>query len=117
MKMEALADRTKQFALDIVQLEPSLHHSDAARVLASRLLRSGTKVAARIRHASRSRSEHQFLSRLVAVEQALDETMLWLELMDESRMAPAEALAPLREESQQLLTITVNSIRSAKRRT
>ena len=117
MRMEGLRDRTKQLALRIIRMFTSLPKTPEAQVLGKQVLRSGTSVAANFREASRARSEAEFVSKLDVVEQELDETMLWLELLAETQIVKPELLQPLPNEAEELLKITVASIRVTKDRT
>ena len=114
--MEGLRDRTKQFALRVVRLYTSLPKDGAAQVMDKQVLRSGTSVSANFREASRARSDAEFISKLGIVEQELDETTLWFELLVESDIVPQGKLAPLREEAEELLKIIVTSIKNTKAR-
>ena len=86
MKNHALRDRTKQFALRIIRLFGALPKTTEAQVIGKQLLRAGTSVAANYREASRARSDAELRSKLRIVEQELDETLLWMELLTESSM-------------------------------
>ncbi len=86
-----------------------------AQVLGKQALRSGTSVAANFREASRARSDAEFLSKLGIVEQELDETLLWLELLTDSGTVTKEKMSALRDEAEELLKIVVASIRTKKR--
>lgn len=114
MRMEGLRDRTKQFALRVIRLYTKLPKSTEAQVLAKQVLRSGTSVAANFREASRARSDAEFISKMGLVEQELDETMLWLELLTESGIVKTELLAPFHSEAEELLKITIAAIRTTK---
>ncbi|MGI8982384.1 MAG: four helix bundle protein [Pirellulaceae bacterium] len=114
MRMEGLRERTKQFALRVVRLYTSLPVTTLAQTLGKQVLRSGTSVAANFREASRARSSAEFISKLGIVEQELDETALWLELLEESGVFPKEKLAALRSEADELIRIVVASIRRSK---
>ncbi len=116
MKMQGLRDRTKKFALRTVRMFSSLPKRTEAQVLGKQALRSGTSVAANLREASRARSDAEFVSKLGIVEQELDETLLWLELLVEAEIVPEKKLAALHQEADELLKIIVASIRTAKRR-
>ncbi|MSR59409.1 MAG: four helix bundle protein [Planctomycetaceae bacterium] len=102
MRMEPLRDRTKHFALRIIRLFGSLPNKPLAQVLGKQILRSGTSVAANFREASRARSNAEFIAKLGIVEQELDETALWLELLVESGMLSSARLSPLQQESDEL---------------
>jgi four helix bundle protein len=114
--MEGLRDRTKQFALRIVKLYGKLPKSNEAQVLGKQILRSGTSVAANFREASPARTNAEFISKMGIVEQELDETMLWMELLIESWIVKAELLEPLHDEAEELIKITIAAIRTTKRR-
>lgn len=78
--------RTRRFALDV-----SLPRSMEAQVLGKQLIRSGTSVGAHIREGKRSRSGAEMISKFEVALQELDETLYWLELLDESGISRAEA--------------------------
>lgn len=117
MRGAELRERTKRFALRTVRMYVSLPKSTAAQVLGKQALRAGTSVAANFREASRARSNAEFIAKLGIVEQELDETMLWLELLVESDLVPQSKMAALHQEAEELLKIIIASIRTAKRRT
>lgn len=48
------------------------------------------------------------------VEQELDESMLWIELLADSGIIRKELLDPLHTEAEELLKITVTAIRKTK---
>jgi four helix bundle protein len=111
-----LRDRTKHFALQIIRLYGALPKTTEAQVIGKQLLRSGTSVAANYREASRARSDAELISKLSIVEQELDESVLWIELIVESGIMPEITLAELRGESEELLRMTVASIKTLKAR-
>lgn len=114
VRMEGLRDRTKQFALRVIRLFGSLPKEVASQVIGKQILRSGTSVAANFREASRARSDAEFAAKLGIVEQELDETMLWLELLVESHMVPEHRLQDLHDEAEELLKIVVTSIKKTR---
>jgi four helix bundle protein len=111
-----LRDRTKKFALRVIRLFTALPKNDEARVLGKQLLRSATSVAANYREACRGRSDAELLSKLGIVEQELDESLLWMELLVESGIIPPARLDELRKEGDELLSMTVASIKTLKSR-
>lgn len=95
-------------------MRSSLPNSDVGRVIGNQVLRSGTSVAANFREASRARSDAEFIAKLGIVEQELDETALWLELLVESETVRQEKLDSLQGEADELIRIIVSSIKTAK---
>jgi four helix bundle protein len=111
-----LRDRTKHFALRIIRLFGALPKTVEAQVIGKQILRSGTSVAANYREACRARTDSELISKLTIVEQELDETELWLELIAESGIMPEARLLELRSECEELLRMTVASIKTLKTR-
>ena len=114
MRMVGLRDRTKAFALRVIRLYESLPKTTAAQIMGKQVLRSGTSVAANFREASRARSDAEFISKLGIVEQELDETALWLELLAESDIVVAQRLRELQQETDELLKIIVTAVKRTK---
>ncbi|MEN1680483.1 MAG: four helix bundle protein [Planctomycetota bacterium] len=111
-----LRERTKQFALRVIRVFQALPKTGEAQVIGKQLLRSGTSVAANYREATRGRSPAEVRSKLGIVEQELDESLLWLELLVESGVLAAEKLEPLMQETDELIRIIVTSITRLKNR-
>lgn len=97
-----------------IDVYDALPNSTKAQVLGRQLIRSGTSVAANFREASRARSNAEFAAKLGIVEQELDETQLWLELVSETGLLPAERLESLIGECDELLSIVVTAIKSSR---
>lgn len=111
-----LRGRTKQFALRIIRLFSALPKTEEARVLGRQLLRSGTSVAANYREASRGRTDAELVAKLGIVEQELDESLLWMELIVESHIMSESRVVELRSECEELLRMTVAAIKTLKSR-
>lgn len=114
MRMEGLRDRTKQFALRVIRVYCALPKTTEAQALGKQMLRSGTSTAANFRETSRARSDAEFISKLGIVEQEMDETLLWFELLVESNILTHDRLEPLMKEADELLRIIVTAIKSTK---
>ena len=110
-----LKRRTKAFALRILKLVDALPKTTAGRALASQIVRSGTSVAANYRAACRARSTADFIAKMGIVEEESDETLFWLELLEESELVSATKLAVIKQEANELIAITIASIKTARR--
>jgi four helix bundle protein len=110
-----LKKRTKAFALRILKLVDVLRKTTAGRALASQIVRSGTSVAANYRAACRARSTADFIAKMGIVEEEGDETLFWLELLEESELVSATKLAAIKQEGNELIAITIASIKTARR--
>lgn len=109
-----LKDRTKQFALRVIRLYRALPRNEEARVIGKQLLRSGTSIGANYRAACRGRSKAEFVAELGIVLEEADETVFWLELLQESDIMNVQSLAPLVQEARELTAIFVASVCTAK---
>jgi four helix bundle protein len=109
-----LQDRTKKFALRIIQAFSRLPKTEEARVLGRQFLRSGTSVAANYRAACRARSVADFISKISVVVEEADETLFWLELVVEAKLVPVTAVESLITECGELLRIFSASLATAK---
>lgn len=110
-----LKKRTKAFALRILKLVDVLPKTTAGRALPSQIVRSGTSVAANYRAACRAKSIADFIAKMAIVEEEADDTSFWLELLQESELISAAKLAEIKKEADELIAITVASIKTARR--
>lgn len=111
-----LRDRTNAYASRIVRLYQYLQQhyrfDDAAIIMGKQLLRSGTSVAANHREAKHTRSKADRIAKFNIILQELEESSLWLELLDEHQMANAEGLRQLLNETNELIGIFVTSLKT-----
>jgi four helix bundle protein len=114
--MVDLQARTKAFALRIIRLYTELPATNVAQVIARQVLRSGTSVGTHYRGAKRARSTAEFVSKMEAGLQELEETGYWLELLTEAGIVPVSRLAELHAETNELTAIFVTCVKNAKRR-
>lgn len=110
-----LKDRTKQFALRIINLVESLPHGLAAQIVGKQLIRCGTAVAANYRAACRARSQAEFIAKLGIVIEEADEACFWLEIIMAKNMLKATLVKPLLQESNEITAIMVASVNSTKK--
>ncbi|PYL08302.1 MAG: four helix bundle protein [Verrucomicrobia bacterium] len=113
MTPEELKVRTKQFALRVLKLVAALPKTIEGRAIANQLVRCGTSVAANYRAACRARSRAEFVAKMGVVLEEADETQLWLELINESKLLPLRRVEPLLSEASELVAIFVTSRKSA----
>jgi four helix bundle protein len=111
---QRLRDRTKAFAVRIVNLYRSLPRTVDAQVLGKQVIRCGTSVAANYRAACRSRSKAEWLARIGVVVEEADETVFWLELVVDCGIVARERLADLLNEAHELSAIFTASQHTAK---
>ena len=108
-KADALKQRTKTFALDVLTFGRTLPGDGQARDIVRQLTRSATSVGANYRAACRSRSRAEFIARLGVVLEEADESAFWLEIVAESRVATGKRVYELLDEAHQLCAILAAS--------
>ncbi|HWA87804.1 MAG TPA: four helix bundle protein [Opitutus sp.] len=109
-----LRQRTFDFAVRIARLVEALPRSDSIRSIANQLLRAGTSVGANYRAARRSRSKAEFIAKLGIVEEECDEAIYWIELLVALGALKSDRTQALLDEANQLLAITISSIKTAR---
>jgi len=80
------------------------------------LIRSSSSVGANYRAACRAKSLADFINKLKIVEEEADESIYFLELIDELDSSFKKAVTPIIKEGNELLSIIVASINTSKRR-
>jgi four helix bundle protein len=116
MNQEEMKRRTKLFPLGIIQLVGLLPKERIAGVLGGQLLRSGTSVGSNYRSACRAKSIADFISKMGIVEEEADESLCWMELLIEAGIEVSVNMDALMKEAGELLSITVASIKTVRKR-
>ncbi|MBA2645960.1 MAG: four helix bundle protein [Pyrinomonadaceae bacterium] len=116
MNAEEMKTRTRSFALRILRLVDALPKTRTAEVVGRQLLRCGTSVGANYRASCRAKSPADFIAKMGIVEEEADETVYWIELLIESGHVDKERVNSLLDEANQILSIAVSSINTARGR-
>jgi four helix bundle protein len=111
-----LKSRTKAFAIRIIRMYAALPKTIQAQIIGKQVLRSGTSVGAHYREANRARSTAEFVSKIEAGLQELEETAYWLELLIEGGIVTTGRLSSLLKETNELIAILVTCAKNAKDR-
>lgn len=115
MNKEEFLLRTKKFGLRIIRLVTSLPRSAIASAIGNQLLRSGTSVGANYRAAVRGKSRADFISKMGTVEEECDESLYWMEMLVESGFLKPSVAGALMKEGEEILSMVVASIKTARR--
>ena len=115
-RVKDLKVRMREFALRIIRLYAKLPKSTEGQVIGKQLLRSGTSVGAHYREGSRARSTAEFVSKLGGGQQELEETIYWLELLQEAEIVKPTLLDGLITECNELQAIFTTCIKTAKKK-
>ena len=114
MTKEELQERMTAFAVRIVKMVDAMPSTVAGMAIARQVVRSGTSPSANYRAACLAKSDKDFINKLKMVEEELDETMHWLDIIMRSELMKVSRLEPLSVECKELLSIIVKSITTAK---
>lgn len=115
MTPHQMKERTKRFALDVIDLIESFPNTTTGRTIGGQLIRCATSVGANYRAACRARSPADFVSKIGIVEEEADESAWWLELAMERRLQPEASIRQLFKEAEELTAIFTAAGRTAKR--
>ncbi len=113
MTPDYLKNRTKQFGLAVIRLVESLPKSLTSGIIGKQVLRSATSVGANYRAVCRARSKPDFIAKLGIVEEEIDESGYWLELLIEANIVKQAAVTRLLAEVNELTAIVVASRKTA----
>ncbi|WP_175620802.1 four helix bundle protein [Chryseobacterium schmidteae] len=98
-------DRTKNFSISIIKSLSPLPYSDAVSIIRKQIIRSATSVAANYRAVSRARSEKERFAKICIVVEEIDETQLWLEIIEELEYVDSEKLSAIKSECEELVKV------------
>ena len=116
MTKEDLRERLTVFAVRIIKMVDSLPTTIAGSAIARQIVRSGTSPSANYRAACLAKSDKDFVNKLKMVEEELDETNHWLDIIMRCQFIATSRVEPLYQESKELLSIIVKTITSTKAR-
>ncbi len=111
---ELIKKRTKNIGLEIIKLKDELPKKPSAWAISNQIIRSSTSIGANYRAACRAKSTADFINKLKIVEEETDETHYWLEILEESFMVSTTRIQALKIEVNEILSITVASIKTLK---
>jgi len=110
-----LEDRLIDFAVRIINLAESLPKTKAGNHIAGQLIRCGTSPAPNYGEAQDAESRADFIHKMKISLKELRETKIWLLIAGKANLIkPASKLDPLIDETNQLVSIFVASVKTAK---
>jgi four helix bundle protein len=115
MDKKELKARLKQLAINTAKLCTNLPLNPVNKVYIDQIIRSSSSSASNYRAACRGKSKPDFINKLKTVEEELDETIFFYEMIAEFNEAFKKDLRELYKEAHELLAIIVSSINTANR--
>ena len=104
-KADALRARTKQFALEVLAFVRTSPREEPVASIGRQLVGAGTSVGANCRAACRARSRAEFAARIGVVLEEVDESLFWLEIIEEGWLSSGDRLTHLLAEARELTAI------------
>ena len=111
-----ICERTFEFAERIIRLCRTLEgRSFVNRTMAQQVLRSGTSIGANTEEAHGSQSKADFTAKMYIACKEARESHYWLRLLGSAGILPAERLAPLTDEANQLVAILTSIVKKSRK--
>lgn len=111
MNKDELLEQFKQWALGIILMCRELPQGEEFKVIKYQIIKSATSSAANYSASNRAKSRADMINKRKIVEEELDESILWLDML--KRLLDQdwhETIIPLEEEANRLLRIITGSI-------
>lgn len=115
-KANEIEDRLIKLAVRVIKLATALPKTPAGLHIAGQILRSGTSPAPNYGEARGAESKADFIHKLRIVVKELNETSIWLRIIEKSDMIKQDKLTNLNDECNQLSRIISASIRTSRRK-
>lgn len=103
---QIFAQRTKVLAIKIINDLSELPYSDKVSVIRKQIFRSASSTAANYRAMCRARSDKEKYAKICIVVEEADETVFWLEVIENVNMLAPEKLEEIMKESLEILKVT-----------
>ncbi|NOT38806.1 MAG: four helix bundle protein [Saprospiraceae bacterium] len=114
MKENIIKNKSFAFAINIVELQQLLVNNKKEYVLSKQLLRSGTAVGALIREAEHAESKHDFKHKIAIAQKEINETLYWLELLNETKYLNSEQFTSMHKDAEELIRIITSILKTTK---
>src|SRR5438445_13430228 len=112
-RADDLEERLIDFSVRIVNLSTNLPKTPAGKHIAGQVLRSGTSPAPNYGEARGAESRADFVHKLRIVVKELNETSIWLRIIERSQILTATLLAEIIKENHDLCRIFAASLKTA----
>lgn len=113
-KADELEDRLINFAVRVIKLSAALPKTPAGKHIAGQILRSGTSPAPNYGEARGAESHADFIHKLGIVLKELNETSIWLRVIERSETVNPNRIADILEENKELCRIFTSSLKTAR---
>ena len=116
MNAADLQKRLKEFAYRVVPLCESLPVKKISKVIEGQLLRSAFSAAANYRAACKAQSHKSFTAKLSIAFEEIDESLFWLEAIEDLKLISKGKLILLLKEADELTRILASSRKTLQKK-
>ena len=110
----AIADKSMDFAVRVVNLYRQLVSERNEYVMSRQLLRSGTSIGANVREAMSAQTKADFVAKMSIALKECNETGYWLELMTRTSFMTDEQYRSLDSDRREIFALLTSIIKSAR---
>ena len=111
MKENLLAENSKNFAIDIINLCDNIKHS---AIVVNQLIRSGTSIGANIFESQYAHGKKDFIAKLEIALKECNETEYWLELLFKTNRIDEINYKKLKQKAGTIRRMLIASCKTAK---
>ena len=113
-RADDLEERLIDFAVRIIKLSANLPNTSAGKHISGQILRSGTSPAPNYGEARGAESHADFIHKIGIALKELNETCIWLRVIERSGLVKPELLIEIIDENKQLCRIFTSSLKTAR---
>jgi four helix bundle protein len=114
-RADELEERLIDFAVRVINLSANLPKTPAGKHIAGQILRSGTSPAPNYGEARGAESHADFVHKVRIVLKELNETSIWLRVIERSQMLRKELILDIVGENKELCRIFTSTLRTARK--
>ena len=116
MKENVVVEKSKAFAVRIIQLYKYMYENKKEFVMSKQILRSGTSIGANIAEAECAFSKKDFLAKMYIAFKECSKTNYWLELLYKTEYLSKEQYNSIDSDCTELLKLLSSITKSTKYR-
>ena len=113
-KGDDIQERLIDCAVEVMELRDALPKTFAGRHIVEQLFRAGTAGAANYAEARGSESKNDFIHKLGIVRKELNESLVWLRLVERRKLVPGDTVQKAAAECDELCKIISASRKTAE---
>ena len=109
-----LREKTKQFAIDIIDVCRDMRHNRIEHSLVDQLLRSGTSIGANVHEAQFAQGKKDFISKFEIALKECSESLYWLDILLSTNSINADKAKYLIAKCDEIRKVLISSVTTLK---